>query len=372
MLHGSASRCLCAWRVDFCDGRSELVVVRTQSLAVLLIALSMTQCAAGGEHRASATAAIDYIRRAVREAPIVCLAEGGHQAREPHLFFRRVLADTSVLAELDVIIVEFAAGQHQAVLDAYIRGEDVPFATLSKVWRDTGQSPRAPWDSPLYQELLEVIRDGNRDLPADNKVRVLAGDPAMDWEQLQTRADYSAARVARDPYVAELAIEHAFEHDKRVLILFGGAHLPRVPLGPQDPRNSMTYRILCQHPEAVTAIGFLDPVNLGVEDRIAELEPGMIYSTDRHWAGEIGGELMFPGIISLITVKDTGEKQWRQVPLYPEYRVRDLFDALVYIGPTSAWGHVPSSFDEERDAAYLAELNRRSLLRFGRPLRSGR
>jgi hypothetical protein len=155
------------------------------------------------------------------------------------------------------------------------------------------------------------------------------------------------------------------------LIIFGGAHLPKVPLAPEDPRNSLTYRILSQHRDAVRAIGFLNPENLGIEDRIDEFAQGTVYSTDRHWVGEINAELFFPEIYSLVVDANTGEQSWQKVPLYSGYLVRDLFDALVYIGPSSAWGVVPASFDPQRDEAYLAELNRRSLIRFGRPMRPG-
>jgi hypothetical protein len=314
---------------------------------------------------------IDYIRLALEEVPIVCLSEGGHATREPHLFLRRLLSDRSILEAVDVIILEFAAGLHQAVLDAYIRGDDVPFATLSHVWRDTGQSPMGPWDSPLYQELLEVIRDANRDLPPDKKVRVVAGDPPIDWEQIQTVEDFRSARLPRDPYGAELAMEQAFQEGNRVLIIFGGAHMTRVPIGPEDPRNSLTYRILSEHPDAVRAISFLSPEDLGVEDRIGELVPETVYSTHDHWVGEINGGLVFPLIYSLVPNPSTGEQEWQEVTLYSDYQVRDLFDALIYIGPTSDWEFVPASFDPVRDAEYLAELNRRSMLRFGRPFESG-
>ncbi len=56
--------------------------------------------------------------------------------------------------------------------------------------------------------------------------------------------------------------------------------------------------------------------------------------------------------------------------LYTQYQVRDLFDALIYIGPSTEWEQVPGTYDLDRDTAYLAELNRRSMLRFGRPFAS--
>ena len=61
----------------------------------------------------------------------------------------------------------------------------------------------------------------------------------------------------------------------------------------------------------------------------------------------------------------------QRLELYSEYRVKDLFDALIYIGPSSEWEFVPGEFDAERDADYLQVLDRRSLLRFGRPRGGG-
>jgi len=320
----------------------------------------------GGE--ADPVEPVEYLLSALQEHSIVCLTEGGHQAKQPHLFLRRILGDEAILRALDVIVVEFANARHQEVLDAYVAGEEIPFSRLSPVWRDTGQSPRAPWDSPLYQQLLATIREGNRALPPEERVRVLAGDPPMRWEEIRTREDYNRARVARDPYVASLVMDLAFRRGKRVLVLFGGAHLPRVPIAEGDTRGSLTWRILAEHPDAVEAIGFLIPENLGVVDRTGELVPDRIYRTDRHWSGGIDAERFFPEIYSLVTDPETGAQSWQEVPLYTGRRVRELFDALVYIGPASAWEHVPAALDPERDAAYLEELDRRSRLRFGRPL----
>lgn len=314
---------------------------------------------------------IDYIRRSLQEYPIVCLAEGGHQAKEPHQFLQRLLGDKAIQKTVDVVIVEFAATKHQSVLDAYIGGEDVPFSELSRVWRDTGQSPHAPWDSPLYYDLLKVIREGNLALSPGERVRVVAGDPPIDWTKIRTGEDYRKSRIPRDPFVASLAIEQAFHLGKKVLIIFGGAHLPRVPVGPEDDlRNSLTYYVLKEHPDAVRVISFLDPENLEIDSRIDELSENHIYETAGHWTGNINAELVFPEIYSLVTDEKTGRQSWQSIPLYSGYLVKDLFDALLYIGPSRDWSYVPGSFDQKRDQEYLNELNRRSLLRFGRPLNS--
>jgi hypothetical protein len=178
--------------------------------------------------------AIAYIRRSLHDYPIVGLAEGGHAALEPHEFLRRVLTDEGVLRAVDVVIVEFATAREQPVLDAYIDGADISFDELSGVWRNTSTSPVAPWDSPLYRELLAAIRNANQALPRPQRVRVLAGDPPIDWERIETRDDFGRAIQPRDLYVAQVAIEQAFGLGKKVLIVFGGAHLPKVPVGGED------------------------------------------------------------------------------------------------------------------------------------------
>jgi len=216
-----------------------------------------------------------------------------------------------------------------------------------------------------------VIRQGNLALPPNKRVRVVAGDPPIECEKIKTREDFNNSRVPRDLFVAALAVELAIQQQKRVLIIFGGAHLPKVPVGPEDDlRNSMIYYILKKHPGAVKTIGFLDPENLGIKDRINSLVPDKIYLTANHWVGDINAELVFPGTYSLVTDANTDQGSWQQIPLYSGFSVRDLFDALVYIGPSSEWEYVPASFDQEQDGKYLKELDRRSLLRFGRSLNS--
>jgi hypothetical protein len=61
----------------------------------------------------------------------------------------------------------------------------------------------------------------------------------------------------------------------------------------------------------------------------------------------------------------------QEVKLYLDYKVRDLFDEIVYIGPASQWETVSGALAPERVAEYLQELNSRSMIRFGRPYGGG-
>ncbi len=308
--------------------------------------------------------ALEHIRWAVDRYPVVLLGEGNHGAAEPHALLRRILGDDQVLDRIDVIVVEFACATFQDVLDRFIRGEEVPRDVLSAVWRNTSTSPVAPWESPLYEALLKEVRDANRGRPDEGKVRVVAGDPPIDWPSIRTGADYSRAIRPRDPYAASVVLDEV-RRGNRVLVVYGGHHLQRLPLGPGDSRNPMTSYILPDLPESVWAVEFLWPRALGIASRTGELVHGRAYRTATHWVGSVPASLQFAGTRSLVTDPRTGERSWQEVPLYEGRAMRELYDALIYIGSEDQWTVVPPELDPVRDAEYIAELERRRVLRFG-------
>jgi hypothetical protein len=62
-------------------------------------------------------------------------------------------------------------------------------AELRQVWLNTRQfaNPRGdPWDAVIYPQLLATVRDLNR---AGRPLRVLAGDPPVDWSKVENSDD---------------------------------------------------------------------------------------------------------------------------------------------------------------------------------------
>ena len=51
------------------------------------------------------------------------------------------------------------------------------------MWRDTTKV--ASWESPIYGDWLGAIREVNQGRPAARRLRVLAGDTAIDWSKIQ-------------------------------------------------------------------------------------------------------------------------------------------------------------------------------------------
>jgi hypothetical protein len=96
-----------------------------------------------------------------------------------------------------VIIVEFANVDYQNILDRYIFGEEVNIKELRKIWRESTQCISRFGEAVIYFELLKKIRDVNAILPQNKKIRVLGGDPSIDWQLIKTQEDYIHAETQR-------------------------------------------------------------------------------------------------------------------------------------------------------------------------------
>jgi Haem-binding uptake, Tiki superfamily, ChaN len=113
------------------------------------------------------------------------------------------------------IVVEFGSTAQQPTLDRYIRGEDVPFAELERVWKTTTQSQFGLWDSPVYAGFFAAVRDVNKQRPAEARIRVLAGDPP------------AGSAMTRDASAIAVLKQHVLEKHGKALVIYGAAHFYR-------------------------------------------------------------------------------------------------------------------------------------------------
>jgi hypothetical protein len=95
------------------------------------------------------------------------------------------------------ILVEWANSLNQPILDRYVMGGDVSMQELRQVWQNTTQI------TPVFaahREFLTAVRQLNQSLQRYERIRVLAGDPPIDWSHVHSQSEYLAFGAHRDDF----------------------------------------------------------------------------------------------------------------------------------------------------------------------------
>ena len=130
---------------------------------------------------------------------------------------------TAFSEKVNDIEVECGNSLYQPILDRYIAGEDVAFTEVRKVWRNTTQSMCGT--SGFYEQFFPLVRAINQKLPPGRRLRVLAGDPPIDWDQVKNFQDILRFGVNRDANAASVMEKEVLAKHRKALMLYGTMHL---------------------------------------------------------------------------------------------------------------------------------------------------
>jgi hypothetical protein len=161
------------------------------------------------------------------EYPIVALGEM-HGVEQGARFIEDLFRDSRFADRPMVVVVEFGNSRYQEMCDAYVvGGEDVPLPELRRIWFDFARG--GPWGfrAPIYPAFFATAREVNRHLPSDRRIRVLLGDPPVDWSSLHTSDALLQALGNEDLHQARIAQDAWLQQGKRVLVVAGTYHLMR-------------------------------------------------------------------------------------------------------------------------------------------------
>lgn len=176
---------------------------------------------------------------AFRTHGVVALGEGGHGNEQAHRFRLALIRDARFAAAVNDIVVESGSARYQDVMDRFVGGGDVPAELLVRAWRDTTQ-PNEIWDLPIYEELFRTVREVNSSLPRERRLRVLLGDPPVEWETVRTIRDLDRWG-SRDAHAAGVIQREVLGRNRRVLIVYGDDHLGKknraIGAGDEWPAN---------------------------------------------------------------------------------------------------------------------------------------
>jgi hypothetical protein len=262
--------------------------------------------------------AVRAIAQTFDRFPIVAIGEA-HSLKEVGDFYASLVKDPGVQARVNDIVIEFGTRLSQSILDRYINGEEVAPADLKEVWRNTTKV--FAFESPVYAQLLAVIREVNRGLPPARRIRVLAGDSPIDWNKVTTHEQWKSYQP-NDLSFAGVIDEQVLAHRRKALLIMGGSHVSKNSDPARDPNT--TTLVERKHPGTVYVV-LLDEGGRGSESK--SKPPSLVPTVGPHEAGDFG-------------------------------------DALLYLGENLTWAQ-PDWQQYSTDSAYLKELDRRARIEWG-------
>jgi len=179
----------------------------------------------------SAKPAIEYMVRAFDRYPLVPLSEG-HGSRETMEFVGRLIRQEGLAGHVTDIVVEFGNARYQRVIDRYTAGGNVGRGELKQIWENT-TVVSGIWSSPVYEDFFADVRAFNQSVPASKRIRVLLGDPPIDWKTVTSPADEDM-NDWRDAHFAWVVEREVIRKRRKALLFVGGAHISRRVMFPNS------------------------------------------------------------------------------------------------------------------------------------------
>lgn len=290
--------------------------------AALLRAQAPTPVPTGKERPPGLAAPVEPIAaivEAFRSHSIVALGNVEFRGNEQcHKFQVSLIRDPRFAAAVNDIVVEFGNARYQEVMDRFVRGEEVPYESLRRVWQNTTQI-EYEWDLPVYEDFFRTVRAVNATLPRGRQLRVLLGDSPINWDQVHTLEDLHKGMADRDGNAVDVLRREVLAKGRRALVIYGGQHLIR--------RN--------------TVPGAVDEWAGGIVARIEKGNLASVFTvlpeTRRDLRASQPNVASWP-TPSLAILRGTtlGSAIWEPGPQRRPVRMEDQFDAILYLGPPSS------------------------------------
>jgi hypothetical protein len=267
--------------------------------------------------------AIPAILAAFNKYEVVAMPEGeGWQDQGD--FILTLIRTPAFPDKVNDIEVECGNSLYQPVLDRYIAGDDVPFIEVRKVWRNTTQP--ACGASGFFEELFPLVRAVNQKLPPAKRLRVLAGDPPIDWDQVKTFQDILKFAHRNDSIASVIEKEVLSKH-RKALMLFGTMHL-------MHGTNSAVSIYEKEYPNVTFVISDLALFDMNSPDRsrspLASWPVPSIARIKGTWLGALDLGYFFP---PPMMINDQDCSLHNEFPKNLQKPMEGLVDAVLYLGP---------------------------------------
>ncbi|WP_027211402.1 hypothetical protein [Burkholderia sp. WSM2232] len=301
---------------------------------------------------------------------VVAICDGGHGCEQAYAFRISLIRDPRFAHVVNDIVVESGNSLYQEMMDRFVAGEDVPEEKLRQAWQNTTQ-PHNVWDRPVFEGLFREVREVNTSLPKDRQIRILLGDPPIDWSKISSAEELAQAWNAvgdRDSCPAEIIQREVLAKQRRALVIYGGMHLIRKNVYWHATNQELVDQQFNPLPAGIVSLlesqdvevfsvwvpVFVDPASLQA-DVSSWPTPSLA-----HIRGTPLGEASFRSYYphAMFTRRDDVIVEINVDPVRSPV-MQEQFDAILYLGPPSAltWSQVSPALSS--DPAYVKMRSQR-------------
>ena len=295
--------------------------------------------------------AVSAILEAFDRYEVVGMPEA-HGMKDMDDFILALIRNPAFPEKVNDIAVECGNALYQPILDRYIAGEQVPFFEVRKVWRNTTQPMCST--SGFFEQFFSLVRAINQKLPAGKRLRVLAGDPPIDWDQVKTWKDAEKFYLGREASITSVMEKEVLSKHRKALMLFGTFHLMH-DSGPGSAVSAYEK----DYPNRTLVISHLAFFDLKSSapssDRFADWPVPSLAVAKGTWLGALDLTHFFPPPVMF----DDDCKVTTEFPKEVQKPVEELVDAFLYLGPTDLQLREQMPADIALDSEFMAESQRR-------------
>ena len=299
--------------------------------------------------------AVPAILAAFDRYEVVGIPEG-HGMKDLDDFILSLIREPAFSGKVNDIAVECGNSLYQPILDRYIAGDDVPFTEVRKAWRNTTQ-PMCGM-SGFFEQLFPLVRAINQKLPPGKRLRVLASDPPIDWDQVKSSQDIGKFSD-RDPSIASVMEREVLSKHRKALMLFGNFHLMH---GAGVGAGNAVTIYEKDYPNRTFIISDLGNFDTGLptlsSSSFASWPVPSLARAKGTWLGALGLGHFYPPTVWT----DNDCNVHDELPNNEQKPMSDLVDAFLYLGPQDLRLTEPMPADIALDGDYMTESIRRMAL----------
>ena len=298
---------------------------------VVIVAVAARLCAAQSDapRPEAPVNAVDGILAAFETHTIVALPDA-HGSDQAHAFLLSLIRDPRFVRTVDDIVVEFGNARYQDAADRFVRGEQIPYESLRLVWRNHTQ-PSISADFTHHRDFFRAVRAINA-AAAGRKLRVLLGDPPIDWDAIQTKGEHFKWVEMRAAYPAAVLQTEVIAKQRRALLVYGTAHLQRRNVLSNFEMDDWRAQTVVSLVERASPTRVFTIAAAGEKHATGWQPPALVRIRGTALGALDASEYFaWPGRFAIRDGKmmPVAADQWRKL------RAEEQFNALVYLGPPS-------------------------------------